>query len=132
MNISRLRELLKPLPDTFDPVSIDAKLAQELCDECEELVSLVKEARRLADVEELQAALTKVAVLQERLGVKYLGPQPPRVGLEGSRKNEVIPMDETDAGQGVREPRDEGGSAESFLDELASLRERTQAKRRRM
>jgi hypothetical protein len=132
MNISRLRELLKPLPDTFDPVEIDAKLAQELCDECEELVSLVKEARRLADVEELQAALAKVATLQERLGVKYLGPQAPKVAVEGSSKREILPIDETDAGQGVREARDEGTSAQSFQDELAELRARTQAKRRRL
>jgi hypothetical protein len=126
MNISRLRELLKPLPDTFDPVEIDAKLAQELCDECEELVSLVKEARRLADIAELQEALAKVSALQLRLG-QTTKPQP-----ESRVASVRTELDETDAGQGIREPRDEGGSAQSFVEELASLRERTQEKRRRL
>lgn len=122
MNISRLRELLQSLPDTFDPVEIAAELAQELCDECEELVSLVKEARRVADIAELQEALARVNALQSRLGQSR--PAPQRVV-----RSEI---DETDAGMGVREPRDDGGNAQSFQDELASLRERTQEKRRRL
>lgn len=128
MNISRLRELLKPLPDTFDPIEIDVKLAQELCDECEELVSLVKEARRLADVAELQAALERVNALQARLGVTA----PPTVRPPANTQRVLSEIDETDAGQGIREPREEGGSAQSFQDELAALRERTQMKRRRL
>lgn len=41
------------------------------------------------------------------------------------------PIDETDAGNGVREQQ-ENVSAASFKDELAMLRERTQEKRRRL
>lgn len=43
----------------------------------------------------------------------------------------VQPIDETDAGRGVREIN-ENVSAASFTEELASLRERTQEKRRRL
>lgn len=40
-------------------------------------------------------------------------------------------LDETDAGNGIRETQD-NVSAPTFKDELASLRERTQEKRRRL
>lgn len=42
-----------------------------------------------------------------------------------------LPLSETDAGNGIGEQRDSDGSAQSFNDELAELRARSQARRRR-
>lgn len=125
MNIGQLRSILASFgaSDEITPAQFS---------EIEIEVENILAEQRQADERELEGILARAAKLQEKLGVKILGPQPPRVGLEGSRKTEILPIDETDAGNGIREPRDEGGSAQSFQDELAALRERTQAKRRRL
>lgn len=41
------------------------------------------------------------------------------------------PIDETDAGMGIPEPRETAADAQSFTNELAELRARSQARRRR-
>ena len=88
-------------------VEIDAQLAKLKEQAMKEL-----EAAK-ANVEALDAVLKPVAMRAERQA------SPPQ------------PIDETDAGNGVREQQ-ENVSAASFKDELAMLRERTQEKRRRL
>ncbi len=123
MNIRDLKTIIAKLPD-----DIDAAQFSQIELEVESILA----AQRQADEAELAATEQRAAKLREKLGVKFLGPQPPRVAVEGSSKREILPIDETDAGNGIREAREENSSAQSFNDELAALRERTQMKRRRL
>lgn len=74
-------------------------------------------------VKELEAAKANVAALDAVL-------KPVRVQVERT-PSPSQPIDETDAGRGVREVQD-NMSADDFRDELATLRERTAEKRRRL
>ncbi len=124
LNISRLRELFKALPDSFDPTELKDAHAQELCDELDEMLGAIKDARRKADEEELAATVAKLNALQAKLGVK--APPPDRPSAPRTE------LDETDAGNGIGEAREATTGAQDFRDELAALRERTQMKRRRL
>jgi hypothetical protein len=78
---------------------------------------------RLRGLEEMQMMERSLAAIRSALGV-------------GTKTLAVLPeprteIDETDAGNGMREI-EENMSAQSFKDELAVLRERTQMKRNRM
>jgi hypothetical protein len=75
-----------------------------------------------ADMDALATALSATQVFGVERPMHQPQPKRPR-GRE--------PIDETDAGNGVREI-EENHSAQSFKDELAELRERTQMKRRRL
>lgn len=74
-------------------------------------------------MKELEAAKANVAALEAVL-------KPARVPVERPT-SQPQPIDETDAGRGVREVSD-NMSADDFRDELTALRERTQEKRRRL
>lgn len=81
-------------------------------------------------VSELEAAKAKVEQLEAKLGTVFkLAHQPS--GEVRMQHRETQPIDETDAGNGIGEQRDSDGSAQSFNDELAELRARSQARRRR-
>lgn len=128
INISRLRELIKHLPDSFDPNDLSYPLLDELAAECSDTAEELREVKRKADEAELAAAEARVADLRAMLSIK----QSQNVARLSEATRQPSALDETDAGNGIGEPRETGGSAESFLDELASLRERTQEKRRRL
>lgn len=78
-----------------------------------------------AAAKELEEARAKVAALESALSPHI----PVRTAPVAPKKSG--PIDETDAGNGVREI-EENTSAASFKDELAMLRQRTQEKRRRL
>lgn len=80
-------------------------------------------AQALMELEAMRAQLTKFETV---LSVK-VAPREQRVAPRPTRTE----LDETDAGNGIRETQD-NMSADDFRDELAELRERTQAKRRRL
>jgi hypothetical protein len=75
---------------------------------------------------DLEAMRTQMSKYETALNVK-LAPREQRAPSRASRTE----IDETDAGNGIRETQD-NMSADDFRDELAELRERTQAKRRRL
>lgn len=119
MNIKALRTLIANLPD-----DVSAEQFALIEADVEELLA----EQRQADIAALGDYEQRCAKLREKLGMT--APPPIRPSISASADSS--PLDETDAGMGVREPRDEGVSAQSFVDELASLRERTQEKRRRL
>jgi hypothetical protein len=80
-------------------------------------------AQALVELEAMRTQLTKFETV---LSVK-VAPREQRAPARATRSE----IDETDAGNGVRESQD-NMSAADFRDELAELRERTQAKRRRL
>lgn len=75
---------------------------------------------------ELEAMRAQLSQFETVLNVKVT-PREQRSPAKVERSE----IDETDAGNGVREVQ-ENVSASDFRDELAELRERTQAKRRRL
>lgn len=119
MDITNLKIIVANLPNEVTPEQFSL-IEQDF----EELLA---EQRRL-DIEALGNYEQRIAKLREKLGLNA-SQAPPPVRQSARAPS---PLDETDAGMGVREPRDEGGSAKSFQDELAELRERTQQKRRRL
>jgi hypothetical protein len=80
-------------------------------------------AQALVDLEAMRSQVSKY---EAALNVK-LPPREQRAPARATRSE----IDETDAGNGIRETND-NMSADDFRDELAELRERTQAKRRRL
>jgi hypothetical protein len=125
VNISRLKELLARLPDSIDPTTLTNELATELCDEFEEIGGTLKEVRRLADIQELQEALAKVATLQTKLG--QVAPLRPSQVNPPSQQAE---RDLTDSDMGIGYD-DDTVTATSFRAELTSLRDYNIDKRRR-
>lgn len=87
------------------------------------------EGLRAQALQELEVMQRTVAELSSALSMP-VSPVP-KSRLTEMRARVADPMDETDAGNGVREI-EENHSAQSFKDELADLRSRTQAKRRRL
>lgn len=83
---------------------------------------LITEALRKSDEADLATARARVAEIEARLGVQTKPPS-----LAAKLRTE---MDETDAGNGVGEQAEEA-TAQGLRDELASLRQHTQEKRRR-
>jgi len=101
---------------------IDELLAQRKVID-EELAALKAQAES-----ELEQAQERIATLAAVLG------QPGRIPVRGEVKlapRTREPIDETDFGNGIGEPREQTTSAQSFTDELAELRARSQARRRR-
>jgi hypothetical protein len=83
------------------------------------------QAKQLEARSELDKARERVAILEAMLKMARPKAKPERVASPAQ------PIDETDAGNGVREV--EGtGSATDFREELAALRERTREKRSRL
>lgn len=85
--------------------------------------SAALQAKQLAARSELDKARERVAVLEAML--KMAKPKPERVASPSQ------PIDETDAGNGIREV-ESNASATDFREELAALRERTREKRSRL
>jgi len=77
-------------------------------------------------LQELEAMRADLAKFETVLQVK-VAPREQRAPARVVRSE----LDETDAGNGIRETQD-NTSASDFKDQLASLRERTQEKRRRL
>ena len=125
MNISRLRELLKPLPDSFDPAELASSLADELCGELEEFLELTKEARRASDEAELRALHIRVAELARKLGQ----PSPFQAPVRTAPRAEPI-EGFTDADLGF-DNDDDNVSASGFRAELAAVRQHGANKRHR-
>lgn len=119
MNITNLKTLVANLPNEITPEQFALIEA-----DVEELLA----QQRQADSDELNQLEMRAMKLREKLG--FIEAPPPVRPPAAQRV--ANPLDETDAGMGVREPRDDNVSAQSFTDELAELRERTQAKRRRL
>lgn len=122
MNISHLKSIIAKLPD-----EITSEQFGEIELEMEDLLA----QQRQADEAELAAAEARVAALRVKLNLERsqaIAAESVATAPARSRTE----LDETDAGMGVREPREESMSAQSFTDELAALRERTQQKRRRL
>jgi hypothetical protein len=137
MNISRLKELLQPLPDSFDPNSLSDFLWEDLRSEMVELADEMRDAKRAADEAELEAAEARAAELRSRLGVAKAAPPGPRPPATVTRarspigEETFVDLSETDAAATDAESDDSGPANQSFRDELASLRERSVNKRRR-
>jgi hypothetical protein len=101
--------------------ALEAKRAQINGDIDREIEGL--KAQAMQELAEMRAKLSKLETV-----LKVPSPTiAPRVAAQAARSE----LDETDAGNGVREISD-NVSAADFRDELAELRERTQAKRRRL
>lgn len=81
-------------------------------------------AKALQDLESMRA---QMAAFESVLKVP-VAPQVQRAAPQRER----TPLDDTDAGNGIREAREDYDSAQDFRDELAELRERTAAKRRKI
>lgn len=100
---------------------LEAQRAQVNGDIDREIESLKAQA-----LVELEAMRTQMSKYETALNVKG-APREQRASARPIRSE----IDETDAGNGIRETQD-NMSAADFRDELAELRERTQAKRRRL
>lgn len=101
--------------------ALEAQRAQLNADIDREIESLKAQA-----LTELEAMREQLAKFETVLSVKVT-PREQRAPAKVVRSE----IDETDAGNGIREVQ-ENVSAGDFRDELAALRERTQAKRRRL
>lgn len=82
----------------------------------------IAELKELA-IAELEQARQMVSKLESVLGKRQPIPAP--------QARVLTAIDETDAGNGVGEVREQFDSAQDFTDELAELRARSQARRRR-
>lgn len=132
MNISRLKELMKFLPDSFDPTELKVPLLTELCDELDETLSELRDLVRAADEAELQATLERAATLQAKLGIPPMTQSPTSSAPPASNTRAREPEhDITDSERGGDDEND-GETAASFRAEMLALRDRTAAKRRRL
>jgi hypothetical protein len=117
LNIEKLKALVASMPNEIvDLGPIEAEIA-----------ALLDEQRK-ADLAELAATEARLNALRAKLNIQ----RSQNIAHASEATRPRSELDETDAGNGVREPREENHSAQSFVDELASLRERTQMKRRRL
>lgn len=131
MNISRLKELLQPLPDSFPASDLADSLADELRAELDDCLETMNADLKASAERELQIAEERVAQLRKRLGKD--SPPPVRPPMPAQSATHVIgaPFErgETDFDNGIGSD-DEESDRQSFTQELAQLRARGVAKRR--
>lgn len=101
--------------------TLEAQRAQVNSDIDREIEEI--KAQAMQELAEMRAKLSKLETVLKVPSQTIA----PRVAAQAARSE----LDETDAGNGIREVQ-ENVSASDFRDELAELRERTQAKRRRL
>jgi hypothetical protein len=126
LNISRLRELLKPLPDSFNETELSTGLANGLLDELDDMCEVLRVMVRRADEEELRVTLERAATLQAKLGNTT-----PHVPASPASNKPVVRVAQTDYEAGIGDDEDDS-SVNSIQSELADLRRHNVEKRRRM
>lgn len=112
-------------PDDFE----DLEPWQEARERMRRLLPALDARLRAADEAELAQVQARAAAIAARLGVS--APQA-RPAAPARPAREPQPIDETDAGAGIGNTPEGDVSRADFRSELASLRDRTTEKRRRL